>query len=185
MSPSAIREHSQHEDLISTADSNGVGLANGYIVPTNGSAIKGFNRTQFLFDRNLHKAFPIVTGGEGNWLHLADGRKVFDATSGAAVSCLGHKNQRVIDALCAQIKTGVPYLASTFWSYEGVDDLCEELVNGTGGLMDRVYLTGSGLSLNRISERTHSSLDQVLRRWKLQSKCLVNSFTRVTDTHGE
>ncbi|PVH86804.1 PLP-dependent transferase [Cadophora sp. DSE1049] len=101
-------------------------------------------KTEFLLDRNLHKSFPVVKSAKGNYLHLTDGRAVFDATSGAAVSCLGHGNQRVIDAITAQLTTGAPYLASTFWGSEVVEKLCKELIDGTEGKLARVYLTGSG-----------------------------------------
>jgi adenosylmethionine-8-amino-7-oxononanoate aminotransferase len=103
-------------------------------------------RTEFL-NRNLHKAFPAVIKGEGNYLYLADGRIVFDATSGTAVSCLGYNNTRVIEAINNQLNTGLSYLSSTFWSCDIVDELCKELINGTGQQMRRVYLTGSGSCL--------------------------------------
>lgn len=131
MSPSATAtsEHTQY------GQSNGVTSARGY------------KQTEFLFDRHLHKTFPVVTRAEGSWIHLADGREVFDATAGAAVACLGYNNRRVNDAMKAQIETGICYLASSFWSNNIVDQLCEELIDGTGGLMGRVYLTGSGTSI--------------------------------------
>lgn len=73
-----------------------------------------------------------------------DGRKVFDASSGAAVTCLGYKNDRVNKAIIAQINTGTPYVASTFWTSDVIEDLCKELTKGTDGKMAKVYLTGSG-----------------------------------------
>jgi adenosylmethionine-8-amino-7-oxononanoate aminotransferase len=104
----------------------------------------GSKQTEFLLDRDLHKSFPVVKGGKGNYLHLTDGRAIFDSTSGAAVSCLGYGNQRVINAIVAQLNTGAPYMASTFFGAEVVENLCKELIAGTGGKMGRVYLTGSG-----------------------------------------
>lgn len=110
----------------------------------NGGAVQGMKRTTFLFDRHLHKDFPVIVGGNGSNLYTKDGRVIFDATSGAAVSCLGHGNKRVTNAVYQQMATGIPYLASGFFGNETVDDLCEELINGTGRKMARVYLTGSG-----------------------------------------
>ncbi|KAG8160944.1 hypothetical protein KVR01_009208 [Diaporthe batatas] len=94
--------------------------------------------------RNLNKVYPKIQGGEGNYLKTADGREIFDAAGGAAVSCLGHGNKRVIKAISDQLSTGTPYLASSFWSSQVVEDLCQELIRGTDGKMARVYLTGSG-----------------------------------------
>lgn len=112
----------------------------------------GLKKTEFLLDRNLHKPFPVVKSGKGNYLHLTDGRIIFDATSGAAVSCLGHGNQRVIDAISTQMSTGVPYLASCFWGSGVVEALCKELIDGTDGKMTRVYLTGSGTFVTSLAK---------------------------------
>lgn len=147
MSPSALTDLEQHDKLSAEPLRNGVHLSNGHapVVAVNGhSTSSGCKRTDFLLDRNLHKAFPVVTGGNGNYLYLQDGRTVFDATSGAAVSCLGHNNKRVIKAISTLMHTGVPYLASTFWACEIVEELCKKLIDGTDGKMARVYLTGSG-----------------------------------------
>ncbi len=144
MAPSAITELPQRES-IHTLPSKSGRLPKDHTSVANGAASKnGLKKTEFLLDRNLHKSFPVVKSGKGNYLHLTDGRTIFDATSGAAVSCLGHGNQRVIDAVSVQMSSGVPYLASTFWGSEVVEALCKELINGTGGEMARVYLTGSG-----------------------------------------
>lgn len=145
MSPSAITDLEQHGNAAAEPLGSGIHvpmrLPNGH-ASSNGS--NGSKQTEFLLDRNLHKSFPVVKGGKGNYLYLTDGRTVFDATSGAAVSCLGHDNKRVINAVSALLNTGVPYVASTFWGCEIVEELCKELVNGTGGKLTRVYLTGSG-----------------------------------------
>lgn len=147
---------------------NGTKIVNGYDRSVVGVGGKGYKRTQFLFDRHLHKAFPVVVGGEGNWIYLKDGRRIFDSTSGVAVSCLGHKNQRVINAIYSQFQTGISYLASSFFSYGVVDDLCEELIRGTGGKMARVYMSGSGMSYNEsIHHQSQYLHSQAPRRWKL------------------
>lgn len=99
---------------------------------------------EYSFHRHLHKVYTEIVGGKGNILTTKDNRKVFDACSGAAVSCLGYGNERVIKAIYEQLKTGTPYLASSFWASDVVEDLCGELIRGTDGQMARVYLTGSG-----------------------------------------
>ena len=100
--------------------------------------------TSFSLGRNLRKEYPVIDGGEGNLLFTKDGRKVFDASSGAAVSCLGYGNKRVTNAVFKQMDTGTPYLSSTFWANDLVLELCKELIMGTNMEMAKVYLTGSG-----------------------------------------
>ena len=45
-----------------------------------------------------------VESGNGLYLTLSDGRKILDATGGAAVSAIGHGNNRVRDAIVKQIE---------------------------------------------------------------------------------
>ncbi|RYO90867.1 hypothetical protein DL766_003499 [Monosporascus sp. MC13-8B] len=54
--------------------------------------------------RNIHEEFPRVIRGEGSRLTLADGRSILDAAGGAAVSCIGHGNRRVKEAMIAQLE---------------------------------------------------------------------------------
>lgn len=42
-----------------------------------------------VLHRHLHHEFPVLVRGEGNYLFLKDGRKIFDASGGAAVACVG------------------------------------------------------------------------------------------------
>lgn len=42
-----------------------------------------------VLHRHLRRDFLSVERGEGNYLILEDGRKIFDASGGAAVACLG------------------------------------------------------------------------------------------------
>ena len=102
----------------------------------------------YTLGRHFHKDYPKVVGGKDIYLFTNDGREILDATSGVGVSCLGHGNSFVIKAIEQQLDSGLPYLASCFFSNPLVDDLCEELIKGTGGLMSKVYLTGSGLYLS-------------------------------------
>jgi len=137
MSPTALADL-HHDKTAVEPHVNGVRSSNGH------APVAAFKQTEYLLDRDLHKSFPIVTGGSGNYLYLLDGRTVFDATGGAAVSCIGHGNKRVIGAISTVLNTGLSYLASTFWACEVVEELCKNLIDGTNGKMARIYLTGSG-----------------------------------------
>jgi adenosylmethionine-8-amino-7-oxononanoate aminotransferase len=58
--------------------------------------------------RVLHRSGatpPVAVGGEGIYLHLADGTKIVDGSGGAAVACLGHGNQRIAAAIGKQAAT--------------------------------------------------------------------------------
>lgn len=136
--------------------------------------------SKYSFNRHLTKVYPKIIGGEGNILFTEDKRKVFDACSGAAVSCLGYGNKRVTEAMIQQLNTGTPYLASSFWSNNVVEELCKELIRGTGEEMSRVYLTGSG------SEAMEAAV-KVSRQYFYdhdKNTTRVNFITRERSYHG-
>lgn len=103
-----------------------------------------------VLHRALNIDIPIVDRGEGHFLVLADGRRVFDGSCGAAVSCIGHNDQRVIDAIVKQVNK-VSYCSTSFFSTTPVEDLCRFLVDSTDGALQRAYIVNSGkdLSLRR------------------------------------
>jgi adenosylmethionine-8-amino-7-oxononanoate aminotransferase len=135
---------------------------------------------EYSFHRNLHKIYTKIVRGKDNILYTKEGREVFDACSGAAVSCLGHRNERVIKAIVEQLETGIPYLASSFWANEVVEDLCKELIRGTDGKMAKVFLTGSG------SEAMEGTIKLSRQYYYEQDKQTprVNFITRQSSYHG-
>lgn len=135
--------------------------------------------SNYVFGRNLRKIYVKIKSGEGNYIITEDNRKIFDACSGAAVSCLGHGNPRVIEAITKQLKLGIPYLSSAFWGCEVVDDLCKELILGTDKKMARAYLTGSG------SEAMEAAIKLSCQYFYAQNqKTRVNFISRERSYHG-
>ena len=68
-----------------------------------------------VLHRSLRETPPIAVGGEGIWLFREDGRKVLDASGGAAVSCLGHQHPRVLAAMAKQASK-LAYAHTAFFS---------------------------------------------------------------------
>ena len=92
----------------------------------------------------MNKTYPEAVNAKGSIIYLKDGRLIFDAASGAAVTCLGYKDERVILAVHKQMSTGLSYLASSFWVSNVVENLSKQLIKGTDYKMARVYLACSG-----------------------------------------
>ena len=136
--------------------------------------------SDYCFDRDLNKLYTKIVRGKGNKLYTHEGRELFDAASGAVVSCLGHGDRRVIDAITKQLGTGISYLASAFWANPVVEELCKELITGTGEKMSKVYLTGSG------SEAMEATI-KLSRQYfyeKNNKTSRVNYITREGSYHG-
>jgi len=85
----------------------------------------------------------IVKSGNGIYLNVDDGRQILDATSGAAVACLGYSNREVQKAMTLQMES-LSYCHPGFYKTEVAEDLAEFLVASTHGLMTKAALVGSG-----------------------------------------
>lgn len=95
--------------------------------------------------RDLDREFLTVASSEGNYLILENGRRIFDASGGPSVGCLGWGNKRVAEAMTKQI-LAAPYSGSVFYTTKVHEDLCQDLVNSTNGEMSRAYIVNSGSS---------------------------------------
>ncbi|KAG9829092.1 PLP-dependent transferase, partial [Aureobasidium melanogenum] len=115
-----------------------------------------------VFHRSLHTDPISVVGASGNYLHLADGGKLLDATGGAAVSCLGHGHKRVKEAIISQLDV-VSYVHSATFATEAAEMLAKELVESTDGAMSKAYIVSSG------SEAMEAAL-KLARQHYLESK---------------
>jgi adenosylmethionine-8-amino-7-oxononanoate aminotransferase len=84
-----------------------------------------------------------IVGGRDSYLVTEDGLEILDATCGAAVSCLGHSDERVHEAILDQLKK-IPYCYSMFFTNSAAESLAKFLVDSTGGKMSRAYIVSSG-----------------------------------------
>ena len=84
-----------------------------------------------------------ITKADGHYLFTADGRKIFDATSGAAVAALGHNNPEVKNAIVEQLET-LDYAYLPFFTSVAAERICKVLTESTGGEMEKVFIVSSG-----------------------------------------
>ncbi|OTA60351.1 aminotransferase, class III [Hypoxylon sp. EC38] len=85
----------------------------------------------------------LVVGGQGNYLYLADGRKILDACGGAAVACIGHGVKEVSDAIITQTAT-ISYAPWGFLDSQSRRDLSKWLSKSSGGHFAKAWITSSG-----------------------------------------
>jgi adenosylmethionine-8-amino-7-oxononanoate aminotransferase len=107
-----------------------------------------------MTSRVLHRSGaipPVATSGEGIFLHLADGRKIIDASGGAAVACLGHGNRRIAEAIGRQA-AAMAYAHTGTFSSQPAEDLAHIVLDGEPGGLTHAYFCSSG------SEGTEASL---------------------------
>lgn len=89
---------------------------------------------------------PTVTGGEGAWLHLADGRRILDLSSLAECSNLGHQHPRLVAAIRAQAEQLC--FVTNAWGAQPRADLAQRLLERSGFEGGRVFFTTGGADAN-------------------------------------
>jgi len=95
----------------------------------------------FALHRNLLKNPPRAVRGDGAHLIDSAGKRYFDASGGAAVSCLGHSHPAIIEAIQKQVET-LPYAHTSFFTTDVLEELAETLVTGAPGMSKVLLLSG-------------------------------------------
>jgi adenosylmethionine-8-amino-7-oxononanoate aminotransferase len=96
--------------------------------------------------RILHRgkaAPPLAVRAEGSYIYDAAGKRYFDGSGGAAVSCLGHSHPRVVAAIHRQIDT-LDYAHTSFFSNDAMERLGAYLVANAPSPMARTYFVSGG-----------------------------------------
>ena len=96
-----------------------------------------------VFPRSCHATLPTAVAGDGCYLIDKTGKRYFDASGGAAVSCLGHSNARVREAAKAQIDT-LAFAHTGFFTSEPAEALADLLISEAPEGIDRVYFVSGG-----------------------------------------
>src|SRR5438132_6106845 len=102
-----------------------------------------------VLHRSLRETPPKAVGGEGVWLIGEHGRRILDASGGAAVSCLGHQHPRVLEALSRQASK-LAYAHTSFFSSEPAEALADRLLGDEhGGLAYAYFVSGGPEAIER------------------------------------
>jgi len=100
-------------------------------------------RLSRVLHRSLRETPPRAIGGEGVWLIAEGGRRILDASAGAAVSCLGHQHPRVLEAISRQASK-LAYAHTAFFSSEPAEALADNLVGHEPGGLAYAYFVSGG-----------------------------------------
>lgn len=97
-----------------------------------------------VLHRNTRAMPKKAIGGDGSYIDLDDGQRFLDSTGGAAVTCVGHGNTEITDAIKKQLDT-LSYCHSAFFGTPVFEELASFLVDSTGGRMSKVFIVSSGI----------------------------------------
>lgn len=131
-----------------------------------------------VFHRHTRTTYPKAVAGDGCYLIDQSGKRYLDASSGAAVSCLGHSNKEVIEAIQRQVET-LAFAHSGFFSNEPMEQLASFLVGKAPEGIGSVYFVSGG------SEAVEGAL-KMARQYFLESGKPAKSriITRWQSYHG-
>lgn len=113
-----------------------------------------------VFYRNLKAPLLEVDHGENIYLYDKFGKKYIDACSGAAVSNIGHANQRVITAMTNQAKK-VAFSHLSRWTSHSIEEVSNLVNKLAPGSLGKVYMVSGG------SEATEAAL-KMARQYYLE-----------------
>ncbi len=91
--------------------------------------------------RSLLQSPARAVRGDGVYMIDADGKRYLDGCGGAAVSCLGHSHEAVVEAIRAQVGT-LPYAHTSFFTTDVMETLATKLVSNAPGMGKVLLLSG-------------------------------------------
>ncbi|MGH0237080.1 aspartate aminotransferase family protein [Sinorhizobium meliloti] len=86
---------------------------------------------------------PVAFAGDGIFIVDRDGKQYIDASGGAAVSCLGHSNARVRNAIIEQSKR-LAFAHTSFFTSEPAEALADFLISKAPSNLTKVHYVSGG-----------------------------------------
>ena len=102
-----------------------------------------FGAVTHVFHRDPRLTYRVAVRGEGPYLIDRDGKRYLDASGGAAVSCLGHSDAAVIQAIQRQLEK-LPFAHTSFFTNEPMEELADALIARAPKAFDKVYFVSGG-----------------------------------------
>lgn len=96
-----------------------------------------------VFPRHTKANLPTAHRGEGCYIYDKSGKKYFDGSGGAAVSCLGHSDPDVTQAIKDQVDK-IAFAHTGFFTSDPAEELADHLIDRAPGNLDRVYFVSGG-----------------------------------------
>ena len=96
-----------------------------------------------VFPRHTQLNNPVAVSGQGCYLYDQNGKTYLDGSGGAAVSCLGHGDPEVTEAIKNQLDR-VAFAHTGFFTSEPAEALASLLIKYAPGDLDRVFLVSGG-----------------------------------------
>jgi adenosylmethionine-8-amino-7-oxononanoate aminotransferase len=96
-----------------------------------------------VLHRQIGQSYPVAASSQGVTIRDTAGREYIDASSGAAVSCLGHSHPDVLAAMREQLD-GLAYAHTSFFTTQVAEELADDLVAHAPEGIGHVFFVSGG-----------------------------------------
>src|SRR6516165_808535 len=93
-----------------------------------------------VLHRQIGHSYPVAASGRGVFIHDTAGKEYIDASSGAAVSCLGHSHPDVLAAM----RDRLAYAHTSFFTTQVAEELADNLIARAPSGMGHVFFVSGG-----------------------------------------
>jgi adenosylmethionine-8-amino-7-oxononanoate aminotransferase len=96
-----------------------------------------------ILHRQIRQRYPVARSGHGAMIRDGEGKEYIDASSGAAVSCLGHSHPEVLAAMRDQLDQ-LAYAHTSFFTTAVAEELARDLVARAPQGIGQVFFVSGG-----------------------------------------
>jgi adenosylmethionine-8-amino-7-oxononanoate aminotransferase len=96
-----------------------------------------------ILHRQIRQRYPVARSGHGAMIRDGEGKEYIDASSGAAVSCLGHSHPEVLAAMRDQLDQ-LAYAHTSFFTTTVAEELARDLVARAPAGIGQVFFVSGG-----------------------------------------
>ena len=120
-----------------------------------------------VLHRQIGHSYPVAASGRGVFIHDTAGKEYIDASSGAAVSCLGHSHPDVLAAMREQLDR-LAYAHTSFFTTQVAEELADNLIaRAPSGMGHVFFVSGGSVAIEaalKITPRSRSTSAPRMRR---------------------
>ncbi len=127
-----------------------------------------------VFPRHTKIRTATAVAGDGPYIIDSTGKRYLDASGGAAVSCLGHSNDVVREAVKSQLDK-LAWAHTSFFTSEPAEQLADMLIERAPAGIERVYFVSGGsesteaamkLARQYFLEKGEPNRRHIIARWQ-------------------
>lgn len=116
---------------------------------------------------HTYSSYPVAfSSGKGCYLYDADGKEYLDMVAGIAVNALGYGDKRLVDAIKAQLDTGLIHTSNLYYNELAVN--AARKLNKIAG-SDEVFFCNSGAEANEAALKLARKYGSRSKRYKVIS----------------